>query len=304
MELRHLRYFVCVAEELHFSRAAERLNISQPPLSQQIRGLEQELGVELFNRTKRKVELTPAGRLFLDEARLTLQQAERARRVAIDAKEGVRGRLRAGFVTSACYSILPVLIRRFRREHPLVDLEMQELTPQQQIEALEQKTLDAGLLRPPVGSGDLLTETLFEEPLLAALPSGHRRAGGKAVALGELAEEPFIMFPRHHGPGIYDVILNACRDAGFSPHVSYAPNQMQTLLAYVAGGLGVALVPQSLSVFHPGQIVYRPLKSKEVKVALSIICRREDQHPLLEAFRAISAEVGREYASRCRAVPH
>lgn len=303
MELRHLRYFVAVAEELHFGRAAERLHMAQPPLSQQIKKLEEELDVQLFNRTKRKVELTPAGKLFLDEARLTLQQADRAKRIAVEAKAGIRGQLRIGFVTSACYSILPVLIRRFRQEHPFVDLEMLELTPQQQIEAMEQGTLDAGLLRPPVGPSCLLTKTLFEEPVLMALPSDHRMANDKAIELKKMAEEPFVMFPRHHGPGIYDIIMKACHESGFNPNVSYAPNQMQTLLAYVAGGLGVALVPQSLFVFHPGQIVYRPLKSKKVKVELAMISRREDENSLLEAFQALSAEVGREYASQFRRTP-
>ena len=300
MELRHLKYFVAVAEELHFGRAAERLHIAQPPLSQQIKRLEDELGVKLFNRTKRKVEMTSAGKMFLDEARLTLKQAERARRIAVEADQGVRGRLRVGFVTSACYSILPVLIRRFRQDHPLVDLEMLELTPQQQIEAMEQGSIDAGLLRPPVGPGCLLAETLFAEPVLAALPVDHRMANEKAIDLKKLAEEAFVMFPRHHGPGIYDVIMKACHDAGFTPNVSYAPNQMQTLLAYVAGGLGIALVPQSLFVFHPGQIVYRPLKNKRVRVELAMISRRKDENPQLAAFSKLSLAVGMEYASQFR----
>lgn len=298
-----MKYFIAVAEELHFGRAAERLHMAQPPLSQQIKKLEEELDVELFNRTRRKVELTPAGKLFLDEARLTVQQAERAQRIAVEAKEGIRGRLRVGFVTSACYSILPILIRRFRQEHPWVDLEMLEMTPQQQIEAMEQGTIDAGLLRPPVGPGCLLTTTLFEEPILVALPSDHRMANENAISLKSLAEESFVMFPRHHGPGIYDVIMKACHEAGFTPHVSYSPNQMQTLLAYVAGGLGIALVPQSLFVFHPGQIVYRPLKGKPVRVELAMISRRSEENPQLKAFQELSAQVGMEYASQFRRSP-
>lgn len=303
MELRHMKYFIAVAEELHFGHAAERLHMAQPPLSQQIKKLEEELGVQLLNRTKRKVELTPAGRLFLDEARLTLQQAERAKRIALEAAQGVRGRLRIGFVTSACYSILPVLIRRFRQENPLIDLEMIEMTPSQQIKAMEAGTIDAGLLRPPVGPSCMLVKTLFEEPMVVALPSDHRKAKEAAIDLKTLAEDAFIMFPRRHGPGIYDVVMKACHEAGFTPNVSYEPNEMQTLLTYVASGLGVALVPQSLFVFHPRAIVYRPLRGKKVGIELAMIQRRESDHQPLRAFCKLSSEVGIEYASQFRKTP-
>ena len=298
-----MKYFIAVAEELHFGHAAERLNMAQPPLSQQIKKLEEELGVLLLKRTKRKVELTPAGKLFLDEARLTLQQAERAQRIAVEAEQGLRGRLRIGFVTSACYSILPILIRRFRQENPLIDLEMIEMNPSQQIEAMEAGTIDAGLLRPPVGPSCMLVKTLFEEPIVVALPSDHRKAAEPSIDLTELAEDAFVLFPRHHGPGIYDVVMKTCHEAGFTPNVSYAPNEMQTLLTYVASGLGVALVPQSLFVFHPGEIVYRPLRGAGVGVELAMIRRRDEDHQPLNAFSKLSAEIGIEYGSQFRKAP-
>ncbi len=300
MELRHLKYFIAVAEELHFGRAAQRLHIAQPPLSQQIKKLEEELGVQLLARTKRVVELTPAGKLFLDEARLTLQQAERARRIAVEAEQGMRGRLRIGFVTSACYSILPILVRRFRRLHPLIDLELVEMTPSRQIEALEENAIDTGILRPPVGSDCLAVKTLLDEPMVVALPSDHRKADQKAVALKSLLEDAFVLFPRHHGPGIFDVIMKACHQAGFTPNVSYAPNEMQTILAYVAAGLGVSLVPQSLSGFHPNSIAYRPLRGDRVRLELALVQKRDDENPLLKNFRALASEVGMEYASQFR----
>ncbi|MDF7825819.1 LysR family transcriptional regulator [Pontiellaceae bacterium B12227] len=300
MELRHLRYFIAVAEELHFGRAAERLHMAQPPLSQQIKGLEEELGVQLLARTKRKVELTPAGRLFLDEARLTLVQAERAQRIAVEAEQGVRGRLRVGFVTSACYSILPVLVRRFRKDNPLIDLELMEMTPSRQIEAMEEGSIDVGILRPPVGPSCLLVKTLLEEPLVAALPIDHRKADQKAISLQTLSEDAFVLFPRHHGPGIFDVVMKACHEAGFTPQVSYSPNEMQTLLAYVAAGLGVSLVPQSLSAFHPASIVYRPLRGSRIRLELALISRREENNPILDLFCALASEVGMEYASQFR----
>ncbi|VGO17344.1 Hca operon transcriptional activator HcaR [Pontiella desulfatans] len=298
MELRHLKYFIAVAEELHFGRAAERLHMAQPPLSQQIKNLEDELGVLLLARTKRKVELTPAGRLFLDEARLTLIQAERAQRIAVEADHGVRGHLRIGFVTSACYSILPGLIRRFRKENPLIDLELMEMTPSRQIAAMEEGSIDAGILRPPVGPSCLRVKTMLEEPMVAALPVDHRKADQKSINLKTLAGDAFILFPRHHGPGIFDVVMKACHEAGFTPSVSYSPNEMQTILAYVAAGMGVSLVPQSLSGFHQHSIVYQSLRGSRVRVELALISRRSEENPILDLFSALGSEVGMEYASQ------
>ena len=299
MELRHLRYYVAVAEELHFGRAAIRLHMAQPPLSQQIKKLEEELGVQLLARTRRKVEMTPAGLLFLDEARLTLQQAERARRIAVEADKGIRGRLRIGFVTSASYSILPVVIRRFRKENPFIDLELVDMSPSQQIEALENGTIDAGLLRPPVES-KMKLETILEEPLVMALPLEHRKADQQAVDLKSLAEDAFVLFPRHHGPGLFDVIMNACHEAGFARQVSYSPNEMQTILAYVAGGLGISLVPQSMTVFHPGSIVYRPLRGKRLRVKLALLTLPTDPCEPLKKFIQLCFKVGIDYMSQIR----
>ncbi len=300
MELRHLRYFLAVAEELHFGRAAKRLHISQPPLSQQIKALEEELGVPLFARTQRKVELTQAGHLFLEEARLTLQQAERAQRVALEAHQGIRGRLRVGFVTSASYSILPVVIRRFRNDHPHITLELIEMIPSRQIAALESRDIDVGILRPPVKGTCMELQTILEEPLVAALPADHPKAGKKTLDLKLLSEESFVLFPRHHGPGIYDVIMAACNRAGFTPQVAYAPNEMQTILAYVAGGLGLSLVPQSLAGFHPELIAYLPLKGDRPRVKLSLLTRPDDGSVPLQNFRTLCSELGSEYVSRIR----
>lgn len=300
MELRHLRYFIAVAEELHFGRAAQRLHIAQPPLSQQIKGLEDELGVRLFERTKRKVELTPAGKLFLDEARLTLSQAERAKRIAVEAEAGVRGRLRVGFVTSASYSILPVLVRRFRCDFPFIDLELLEMIPSRQIEALESRSIDVGILRPPIGNTCLEMETILEEPMVAALPSDHRKADQKAIGLKTLADDAFVFFPRHHGPGIYDIVMQACNQAGFSPQISYSPNEMQTILAYVAAGLGVSLVPQSLSGFHRDSITYLPLRGSRVRVELAMLRRSNDTSKQLGEFCRLGSVIGMEYGSTFR----
>ena len=300
MELRHLRYFVAVAEELHFGRAAKRMNISQPPLSQQIKKLEEELGARLFERTRRKVELTNVGRLFLDEARLTLKQADRAKRVAVEAEKGLRGRLRIGFVTSASYSILPAVIRRFRQENPFIDFELMEMIPSRQLSELESGGIDAGLLRPPVESGCMVLETVLKEPLLAALPARHPKAKQKAVELKTLAEEAFVLFPAHHGPGMNDVIMKACHASGFTPHVSYEPNEMQTILAYVAGGLGISLVPESLSGFHRKSIAFRPLRGRRFEMELSLLKRVDDESAPVRLLHEVCSAVGAEYASQSR----
>lgn len=295
-----MKYFIAVAEELHFGHAAERLHMAQPPLSQQIKKLEEELGVQLLNRTKRKVELTPAGKLFLDEARLTLQQAERAQRIAKEAERGVRGRLRIGFVTSACYSILPAVIRRFRRENPFIDLELMEMIPSRQLKELENGGIDAGILRPPVESNCMTLETVLEEALVAALPITHPKAKQKAVDLKTLAEDAFVLFPWHHGPGMNDVIMEACHAAGFVPHVSYEPNEMQTILAYVAGGLGISLVPESLSSFHQEAIAFRPLRGRRFGMKLSLLKRIDDESVLVKKFHDTCSAIGSEYASQTR----
>ena len=274
--------------------------MTQPPLSQQIQALEDELGVQLLARTKRKVELTPAGAMFLDEARLTLQQADRAQRIAGEAARGVRGRVRVGFVTSASYSILPPVVRRFRQENAFIYLELLEMTPSQQLHSLEHREIDVGILRPPVDDTCLQMDTVLEEPLVLALPSDHRMADQKTVKLKSLAEEAFVLFPRQHGPGIYDVIMKACHDVGFTPQVSYSPNEMQTLLTYVASGLGIALVPQSLSVFHRNLIAYRPIREESCRVELALLQRRDDHNAALEKFCTLCANVGNEYVSRLR----
>src|SRR5687767_2086529 len=186
MELRHLRYFVAVAEELHFGRAAVRLHVSQPPLSQQIKALEEELGVQLFQRTRRHVELTDAGRALLPEARAALEQAERAQRVAREAGAGARGRLVIGFVTSASYSVLPAAVRALRRAWPSVEVTLREMVPSAQLEALEWREIDVGLLRPPVDDARVEVEVVLEEPLLVALPARSALARKRGLALGDL----------------------------------------------------------------------------------------------------------------------
>ncbi len=265
-----MRYFVAVAEELHFGRAARRLRIAQPPLSQQIRVLEDELGTALFIRSRRMVALTEAGRLLLPEARATLGQAARAAETARAAGQGERGRLVIGFVTSACYTVLPGAVRRFRERYPGVEIHLKEMIPAEQVSALARREIDVGLLRPPVEHAEVHSIPVLREPLVAALPSGHAKAGKAWLDLKVLAGEPLALFPRRHGPGLIDAISAACHTAGFVCAPTYEPNDMQSILAHVAAGLAVSIVPASLRCFHAEAIRYLPIRRPRMTIDLHL----------------------------------
>ncbi len=284
MELRHLNYFIAVAEELHFGRAAARLHISQPPLSQQIMSLEDELGVRLLERNRRRVALTEAGRLFLDEARAVVARARDAAALARAVGTGEAGRLVVGFVTSAGYSILPYAVRLFRAAHPAVEFHLREMKPSEQLEALPRGDIDVGLLRPLVSCPGIATEKLLDEPLVAALPRDHPGARRKQIPFSALKEEPLILFPRRHGPGLHDVVIRACLDAGFTPEPKYEPDDMQSVLTHVAAGLGVAIVPASLSGFHGDDITYRKLTHPTCGIGLLAARRARQSDLLVDAF--------------------
>lgn len=283
MELRHLRYFVAVAEELNFGRAAGRLRISQPPLSQQIRKLEDELGVELFYRTKRRVELTEAGGLFLAEARKTLRQAEEAARVARRSGRGELGALSIGFVGSAAYGVLPELLRGFREEYPGVRLELQTMTTLEQVGALENGDIGLGVLRPPV-DGDLEILPVSREPLVAVLPEGHALAIRETVPLAALAGEDFVLWPRRSGSAVYDRILGLCAEAGFSPRVTQESEEHQVIAGLVAAGLGVSLVIGDPALFSGRGVVFRTVRSPGWIWELALAWRRGESPPAVRAF--------------------
>jgi DNA-binding transcriptional LysR family regulator len=287
MELRHLRYFVAVAEELHFGHAAARLRIAQPPLSRQIRDLEREIGTALFSREHRQVALTHAGAAFLPEARRTLAQAERAQRTAQRAARGEVGRLRVGFVEAATYSgVLPEVLGLFRAELPDVGLELFELSSRQQVEALREGRIELGILHsPPHDAAQWLgIERVLKDPMVAALPAGHRLAGRARVALRSLAPEPFLMFHRPDGPGLYDRVIAACQTAGFSPQVAQQAGQLQTLVGLVAAGVGVALVPGSLAQLQRPGVVYRPVSGLAVDMGTWAAWRAAADAPIRDRF--------------------
>lgn len=284
MELRHLRYFVTLAEELHFRRAAERLHIAQPPLSQQIRQLEIELGFSLFHRTKRKVQLTQAGLVFLEEAQQILRQLEQAIQIGRQTSRGEIGQLAIGFVSSAAYNVLPKILRTFRTCLPGVVLELRELTTFQQVQWLREGRIDVGFIRPPIEETGFHTETIFREPLVVALPETHPLATKLNLSLASLCSEPFILFSRINAPGLYDTIISLCQQAGFSPMVVQEAIQMQTIVSLVAAEMGVAIVPASLQHLQRTGVVYKIVQELTTEVPLNMIWRQDDISPTVQRF--------------------
>ena len=287
MELRHLRYFVAVAEELHLGRAAERLRIAQPPLSRQIRDLEREVGTPLFERVPRGVELTPAGRAFLPEARLTLAQAERAQRSARRAAQGETGRLRVGFVeTAADAAVLPDVLGFFRMHLPDVGVSLFEMDALQQAEALRTERIDLGILHslPADAAQWLRVEPVYDDPIVAAVPQTHALAGRARLTLKELAAESFVLFPRPAAPVLYDALIARCRAAGFSPRVVQEAAGWHTLAGLVAAGVGVAFVPESLAELRRPGVVYAPLRGLRVELRMVAAWKRGARSPVRERF--------------------
>ncbi|PXY29048.1 hypothetical protein BAY59_15545 [Prauserella coralliicola] len=287
MELRHLRYFAAVAEELHFGRAAERLGIRQPPLSQQIKALEDDLGVALFDRSSRRVRLTAAGQTLYPAARDILASVQAARRTTRRAGRGESGELSLGFVGSATNVLLPEALRAFRRDYPDVTLHLRELTTMQQAHALREGALDVGLLRPPLpadAAAGLTVDPVGAERLMAALPVDHPLAAERVVDAGRLAAEPFVLFPRELGPGLHDRILGYCAEAGFAPAIAQEAVQMQTIVALVASGLGVSVVPSSVARTRRQGAVFRPLRPSARVVHLAVARRRDEENPVARNF--------------------
>ncbi len=287
MELRHLRYFIAVAEELHFGRAAQVLGISQPPLSQQIQALEQEIGARLFERTNRRVELSEAGRLFLQEARLVLAQVDKAADVARRAQLGELGELKIGFTSSAPFnSSIPQAIFAFRQAFPAVHLNLQEMSSTEVAESLVDESIQVGLMRPLPLPDSLSVVELMREPLVAVLNAGHPLVEGseRGLHLAQLAEEPFVFFPRTYGSGLYAQLMSLARDAGFSPHFAQEAGEAMTIIGLVAAGLGVSVLPASYQRIRIDGVVYRTLLDQEAVTAVWLVQRKGQQTPMATAF--------------------
>lgn len=291
MELRHLRYFVAVAEEGHMTRAAERLGIQQPPLSQQIRQLEDELGVQLFRRKPRGVELTDAGTAFLEHARVILGQVERASATTRRTARGEQGRVAVGFTSSAPFHpFVPRVIRTFREMSPHVSLVLEESGSGELVQALHNEEIDAAFIRSPIADVVGLEVTpLLDEEMVAALPTGHQYATSnddkKRLPLSVLAKETFVLYKRPGGPGLYDTIITACKSTGFSPRVGQEAPRILSTLNLVAAGLGVSIVPASLRRLEMDGVVYRSIaKNQQPLAPLILACRRSENSAAVQRF--------------------
>lgn len=290
MELRHLRYFLAVAETANFTKAAELLGIGQPPLSQQVKALENELGVELFKRTARGAQITQAGRVFADEARQVIEGADRAGRAAQRAARGETGHLRVGFTGTAAFNEhVSGLIRRFREAYPDAELTLQEATSGVLLDGLEQGRLDVAIVRPERRVAALVQQQAWhDEPMLVALPVSHRLASRKRIALSDLADERFVQVPREAGGTLFDDIIVACAAAGFEPHLAQPAPQMASAVTLVAAGLGISLVPKAITQVRVAGVVYRPLTGSKLRARLALASRSDDPSAVVGNFLALA----------------
>ena len=290
MELRHLRYFMMVAEELHFGRAAQRLHIQQPPLSRQIQLLEAELGFPLFERSRRRVELTPAGSALLGRARQVFDALDVAIRDARSASEGESGRLVVGYPSSLAYSGLTELLRAFRTRFPLVEVALRELPPGDQIDALKAGSLDVGFVRTSLDDPVLVAELVRRESLMVVLPDDHPLSARRTIPLEALAQEPFVMFPRARGPAFFDQLMALCGAAGFAPRIVQEAPQLD-IISMVAAGFGVSIMPSSMRNFRRPGLSFRAIVGTP-QVELLIVWRHQNLSPPLHKFVDLVRELG------------
>jgi len=287
MELRHLRNFAIVGEELHIGRAAERLFMTQPALSKQIHSLESELGVLLFARTKRTVQLTPAGQVLVEQAQQILQHTDRAVQLTRRAARGEIGRLRIGFSTTATQTVLPTYVREFCDRYPHVELSMQELCTEAQVQALHQHRIDLAFLHPPIDNRGLKLYSIWAEPFVVVLPKHHRLSWQDRIHLKDLAQELFILHPRQEGLTLYRQFLELCQQLGFEPAIAQETTSYTTRICLVAAGQGITFIPKSVQALIGTEVVCRPVEPCSIQMEFAAAWRQNDNSPVLEAFLAI-----------------
>ncbi len=288
MELRHIRYFLAVAEELNFTRAARRIGIGQPPLSNQIRDLEEEIGAPLFRRLPHGAELTEAGQVFLPEARAVLAKAGQAKALALRAARGELGRLRVGFTGSAAFSpVVPSSVRSFRRAYPEIDLTLAEGHTTRLLERLDAEELDAVFIRPGrIDPPGVRSYVLGEENMVIALPSSHPLAETNALPLSALSDEPFVLFPRAAGPSLFDEIIGVCRRAGFEPRLGQIAPQITSIANLIAVELGVSVVPLAVAQIRVPGVSYIPIAGDGPVARLTLATRRDERSAIVQNFLA------------------
>lgn len=302
MEMRQLRYFLAVAEQMHFTRAAEHLHLSQPALSQQIRMLEEEIGVRLIERSRRRVQLTAAGLAFRARARAALEAAAEAASDARMAARGEAGSISIGFVTTAAVVILPRLLAEFGARFPRAVVELRELEPRAQMEALEQNRVTLGLSSVPSALPSLESRLLAEERLVVALPSRHPAARRSSVHLRDLSHERFLLPPRGLLSGIHEGIIAACHSAGFEPDSIQPTRLAETAVCLVARNLGIALVPESFRHLKVGGVVYRPLTHEVPVIRMYAIRRKQSESPLADNLWSFVESMARARENRLAGV--
>lgn len=302
MELRHLRYFVAVAECGSISRASEELFIAQPPLSVQIKQLEDELGTRLLIRYPRGVRLTPAGQLFLQEAKDLLARAERAKRVAHGVSNEAGGQLRIGFIPSAGHMLLQRLVRELKRHRPQCDIDVVEMISDVQLQALHRMEIDVGIVRNPFASTAGLAAIELDDPFCLAIPEGHPLEGSAPIALRDAAPHAFVGFTRHRGRAFFDQTISLCTDAGFSPNLRYEASTLFGVLDMVSAGLGVALVPASSTLLRPQHLTLRPLHPPSRPGRLALVRRQDDPNPAVVALAGLAESVFAELRRELRRV--
>lgn len=285
MELRHLKYFKAVAEELHFGKAAARLNIAQPPLSLQIRNLEEELGVSLFHRTKRHVELTKEGQVFLEKVYQLFKSLDESIEAVRMVSRGEIGEIVIGYLASAAYDVLPAIIKQYRKQYPSIHVNLKQLTSAEQLKALQEGTIHIGIISEPIENKSLNLEIIRKEPMVAALPKEHPLASKtSSIDLIELANDPFILTGRNSNQSHYDGIINNCYDAGFSPNIIQETKEMSTVISLVSAGIGIAIVPASIQLLLQNEVVYRDIRDNKFNTVTALVWENKNQSPIVNAF--------------------
>ncbi|NEP53112.1 MAG: LysR family transcriptional regulator [Moorea sp. SIO3C2] len=284
IELNHLKTFLVVAEEMNFGRAAERLHIAQPPLSRQIKRLEESLGVQLFHRTKPQIQLTEAGRALVLEARRILKQVDLGVQVTQRASRGEIGQIILGFEGFSSADIVPLSIQAYKQQFPDVHIVAKEMSTGEQVQALLEQRIDLGFIVPRKVDESLMVETILREPLVLAVSETHPLASQEQVQLGQLQDEPFIMGLNTDQCGLYSAVIRVCHQAGFTPEVSQVTNETQLMLGFVAAGMGIALLPNSIRRFRRDGVVYRSVQPSTAEIVLAIAWRITNLCPTLEQF--------------------
>jgi DNA-binding transcriptional LysR family regulator len=292
IELRHLFYFLAVAEELGFSRAAARIGIAQPPLSQQIHRLEELLGCRLFDRSARQVRLTGAGATLVPEARRILTDVSQLTALMRMAGRGEVGTLTIGFASSTLFSPLPAAVRRFRERFPRVRVRLREIEPPRHAEALRAGTVDVALSREPLPASGVATLPVLVEPFLAALPGDHPLARRRRLAVAALRDEPFVLFPRAVAPGLYQQLARIFRQGGFDPRVVQEADEWQTILSLVEAGIGITLIPASLRGQRAGALAFPALAGVSIRTTTAACYREPESAHAVQAFLSVLREGG------------